>query len=686
MKFILTTVLVVLFLNLSFAQRAKINTEAVTPHGLTTLGLTTNSVSSGLNIVPNQTFVYFSAKNIANADPIVTATFTLQTRPAGSAATLTALNPTFSYFKPDVKGAYVVKLSITTVAGSHDTTATFYSASYVGTGKFDDVPAAFPNCMSCHAATPKFVQIFDEWKVSGHATRFKRGINGDPAYYSSSCFKCHTVGYDHNSVAANDGFDDRAATAGWTFFSPPGSTKWDSLKAKSAALTQFANIGCENCHGPGSEHAMGGDKAKINISLNPGVCGQCHDEPWRHNRYAQYENSLHSEALWSSSFAQGASSQNNTLGNCIRCHDAEGFVNFTKGMTTNTTGMVEGSHIAITCQTCHDPHSGHTRTTPVAADTLGNGFKYTVGGKGMLCMSCHKARRDVVSYVKTNVTSSHWGPHHSTQTDVYLGQNAAEYGTPFISGNHKNSVKDGCVDCHMATTTDTGTVTRDKVGQHSWSLHNEAANYDHVKGCQDCHGSNIKSFKDFTASDDFDGNGKIEDIMTEVKGMLTKLSIKLPPVGIDSISYSDIGARNDLNLRKAYWNYMLIAYEGSYGMHNAKFSIDVLRKTLASLTGVEFEDNNIPLKFDISQNYPNPFNPSTEIKFSVAKSENIKIVIYDAVGRVVKVMVNEMLSPGNYKLTWNGENTNGSKVVSGIYFYRFESSSFEATKKMVLLK
>ncbi len=690
MKIFSSAIILLLIFNLSFAQRAKINTEAVTPHGLTALGLTTNSVSSGLNIVPNETFVYFSAKNIGNADPIITATFTLQSKPTGSVAALTALNPMFSYFKADVKGAYIVKLTITTATGTHDTTATFYSASYVGTGKFDDVPAGFPNCMSCHGVTPKFTAIFDEWKVSGHATMFKEGITGlKGSYYGSNCFKCHTVGYNHDIAASNDGFDDRAVAAGWVFYSPPGPTKWDSLKAKSSALTQFATIGCENCHGPGSEHGMGGDKAKIQISLNSGTCGQCHDKPWRYNRYAQWENSLHSLAVWSSSFAQGAPSQNNNLNNCIRCHDGQGFVNFTKGKTTNTTGWTEARHTKLGCPTCHDPHSGHLRKAPTVADTLANGFKYTVGGKGMSCMNCHKARRNAKSFAVTSVSSAFWGPHYGVESDVLLGQNAAEFGIPFISGNHKNAVIDGCVQCHMVATVDTGNVNRDKVGQHSFRLLNEATGYEHVESCKDCHGANIKSFKDFIAAADFDGNGLIEDIQSEVKGLLKKLKQALPPVGIDSVDWRlvrDYKGADSLNMRRAYYNYKIMVDDNSFGMHNAKFSIDVLRKSVAILTGVEFEDNNIPTNFDISQNYPNPFNPSTEIRFSVAKTENVNVAIYDAVGRLIKVMVNEVLNPGNYKLTWNGENSNGSKVVSGIYFYRFESSSFEATKKMVLLK
>jgi flagellar hook assembly protein FlgD len=139
-------------------------------------------------------------------------------------------------------------------------------------------------------------------------------------------------------------------------------------------------------------------------------------------------------------------------------------------------------------------------------------------------------------------------------------------------------------------------------------------------------------------------------------------------------------------MRKAYYNYRLIYGDASYGMHNTKFTIDVLRKSWAVLTGVEIADNNIPSTFDLGQNYPNPFNPSTEIKFSVPKSERVKIAVYNSIGKLVKVLVDENLAPGSYKVTWNGEDNRGQKVSSGVYLYRMETPSFQATKKMVLLK
>jgi hypothetical protein len=82
-----------LLFNIAEAQRAKIVNEAVTPHSLTTLGLPTNSVSTGLDIVGNQTYVYLSAKNIGNADPIQTANLLRSSdKPSGSTASLTSLD------------------------------------------------------------------------------------------------------------------------------------------------------------------------------------------------------------------------------------------------------------------------------------------------------------------------------------------------------------------------------------------------------------------------------------------------------------------------------------------------------------------------------------------------------------------------------------------------------------------
>jgi hypothetical protein len=687
-RFILFTTL---FVNFTLAQTAMIKTEALTPHRLTTMGFTTNSVSSGLNNVPEQTYVYLSAWNIGNDEPISSATFTLISKPAASTADLEIINPTWVQFKPDVSGTYSIRLSITTTSGTYDTTTDIYASEFVGVGKFAGTSAAFPQCMSCHSSDPfNFTEIFDRWKVSGHANVFNQQLETS-THYGPSCMACHTTGYNHSLAASNNGFDDIAASLGWSYIAPGNDMKWDSLVTYYPDLVNHATIGCENCHGPGKEHAYGGHIEKISISLDAGNCAQCHDEPWRHNKYSEFENSLHSESVWERT--TGSNANTNNLNDCIRCHDGKGFANFTKGLTTNAISWTEADATRITCAACHDPHGNEyeysLRPVPEGSDTLGNGYQYSIGGTGRLCMNCHKARRDNVSYTQTNVNSSHWGPHSSVQSDVYLGQNAAEFdGVPFISGYHKLVFDNACVDCHMVATTDTGTVTRDRVGGHSWNLYDEENDYFHGTSCVPCHGQ-INSFDDFIASKDFDDDGTKESITQEIEGLETLLRIQLPPIGIDSIDYTQITTPE---LKKAYWNYQLIANDGSKGMHNARFAIDVLTKSIIAIGGtvdVEEDEYSSPTQYALIQNYPNPFNPSTKIRYNVPYDSEVKITIYNITGEVVSVLVNAFTKAGLHEVEFN---TYGSDLSSGIYFYNIEanavdrSNSFKETKKMILLK
>jgi hypothetical protein len=694
------TIFLLISCSLAFGQRARIVTESVTPHQLETLGLTTESVSAGLHVVPNETYVYLAPENIANTQPITAAVFEIISKPAGSNAVLEPSFDNWMQLRPDVKGEYRIKLTITTSGGTHDTTQSIFAANYVGVGNFEGQPAVYPNCMTCHQNTPKFQQIFERWNVSGHATAFKRKINDPTGHFGENCIKCHTTGYDHNIEANNNGFDDIAAALGWEWQGPPNPGKWDSLKTDFPGLVQFATIGCESCHGPGGEHAMGGNPGKIAVSLEAGVCGQCHDEPWRHNKYSEWENSLHSEAVWSNSFAQGAASQNNNLQNCIRCHGGDGFVNFTKGVTTNTTGMISANHAKISCATCHDPHgnSNHAsiRFTPEGSDTLGSGFKYGTdfGGTGNLCMNCHKTRRNAEIYTQTPPNNANWGPHYSNQADILLGENAANFGTPYLSSPHKFAIENTCVTCHMVATVDTGHVSRDRVGGHSMALYDAENDYYHTAACVSCHGQR-DSWDDFIARGDYDGNGVVESIPAEIHGLETALRIQLPPVGIDSVAWQDVQAANDINITKAYYNYRIMGYDKSQGMHNTMYAVDVLQQSIVAAGGtisnVITDDTVIPDEFTVSQNYPNPFNPNTTIRYTLPFESSIKISIYSITGELIKELVNDVRLAGTYEANFNAQSA-GKALASGVYFYTIEANSvtggkfFRESKKMILMK
>jgi len=97
-------------------------------------------------------------------------------------------------------------------------------------------------------------------------------------------------------------------------------------------------------------------------------------------------------------------------------------------------------------------------------------------------------------------------------------------------------------------------------------------------------------------------------------------------------------------------------------------------------TDVE-ESVEIPEIFSLSQNYPNPFNPTTVIKYSIPEVTNVKLKVFDMLGREIITLVNKEQNAGVYNVQFNAAN-----LSSGVYFYRFEAGSFTASKKLLLLK
>jgi hypothetical protein len=107
------------------------------------------------------------------------------------------------------------------------------------------------------------------------------------------------------------------------------------------------------------------------------------------------------------------------------------------------------------------------------------------------------------------------------------------------------------------------------------------------------------------------------------------------------------------------------------------------------ITPVSIGDSNhdIPLTYSLGNAYPNPFNPSTNIQFTVLKAEKVKLIVYDVLGRKVKVLFNDIAQAGVNKIIWHGKNDHDIKMSSGIYFYRLETESgFVDIKKMILVK
>ena len=99
------------------------------------------------------------------------------------------------------------------------------------------------------------------------------------------------------------------------------------------------------------------------------------------------------------------------------------------------------------------------------------------------------------------------------------------------------------------------------------------------------------------------------------------------------------------------------------------------------------DDNEIVSTEFLLSNSPNPFNPSTTISFSIPEESKIELTIYNTKGQKVKTLTEDHFEKGNYSIEWNGRDSNGNRVGSGIYFYKLNvNGKSEAVKKCLLLK
>ncbi|MFH2055624.1 MAG: T9SS type A sorting domain-containing protein [bacterium] len=95
----------------------------------------------------------------------------------------------------------------------------------------------------------------------------------------------------------------------------------------------------------------------------------------------------------------------------------------------------------------------------------------------------------------------------------------------------------------------------------------------------------------------------------------------------------------------------------------------------------ELDGYALPDQFSLAQNYPNPFNPSTQIRFALTSSAQVKLDVFDLLGRKVATLVDEILPVGTHQIDFDGTN-----LASGVYFYRLQTGDFEQTRKMLLIK
>jgi hypothetical protein len=433
--------------------------------------------------------------------------------------------------------------------------------------------------------------------------------------WDRSCARCHTTG--GQVVRTISGTD-----SSWTINLPT----IDTINAK---------VGCEGCHGPGSNHIAGPSSSNIfgptrmnqaGVSREQEVCGQCHFRgsstnmtygfPWKESVDSCYQvgtplaNYIDPNWIGNSNLTGGQVTWPDTVTK--------------RSYRQQWNEMQRSGHKHAQFLKCWDCHDQHALT----------GFEHQLKrdpDNNDLCLGCHMnfgtpGNPNVPAI--TAHTKHFYDPTNTNQT----------------GGSSR------CTKCHVATTgMQWNTVNYDNHSHTFWAI------------------PPIKTLQKLS-------------VTTPTLGMLNSCAVSChrnPATASGTGNVPNLGVGFDSTVT----NWRQPTDSALADTLNRWFS-----RQSWSLIGINPVSNEIPNKFILGQNYPNPFNPNTEINFAVPKSEFVTIRIYDIMGREVYTLVNERLNPGNYRVNWQSINSYGDDVASGVYFYKMNAGNYIESKKMILVR
>ena len=125
-----------------------------------------------------------------------------------------------------------------------------------------------------------------------------------------------------------------------------------------------------------------------------------------------------------------------------------------------------------------------------------------------------------------------------------------------------------------------------------------------------------------------------------------------------------------------------MAISSSYDVDSNTFTPIYRAITLTNSSSVGNEElAGLPEKFDLKPNYPNPFNPSTQIAFDLPESADVRLTVFDVLGRQVATLINQHMKAGTHTVSFDSQ-----RLASGVYIYLLEAGSFSMTRNMMLIK
>ncbi len=427
-------------------------------------------------------------------------------------------------------------------------------------------------CQHCHATT------VGEVLVTNHTNAFlDLGENQDNLY----CLQCHTTGFNCEVEFGAEEIDPALCE-------PPddGYSGYIGDDTAEGAERRMAleGVQCESCHG-----AMGpnfnahipevsfatNDDPDTGESLS--LCQGCHD-----TQIDEWKTSGHANAAGGDIVAFNAEYYANSA-TCQVCHTSEGYIQgndpaFPAGSITN------GEVSFVGCPTCHDPHVGEmgsgneSQLRNVNPVTL----SYTVPwepddeeaptiegyGAGQTCVQCHKARRNNDNVAnQIAVGYGHFGPHHSNQGDMFIGDGSYEIEGYTYEGDHAHEamIEDACVTCHMLFSEDAGGHV-----VHNFSPIDEATG--ELLGCVACHGT-------LTVTD-------LEALQQPVRDKLDEVAVLM---GYADWATLQLTLDDDNFLwaecqREAVYGAAFVSDSHDFGVHNPTYANSLLDNAIDYLT------------------------------------------------------------------------------------------------------
>jgi len=426
--------------------------------------------------------------------------------------------------------------------------------------------------------------------------------------YDKNCGSCHMTGWKvQKNVSGAD-------------------TSWVGSWANSNDTTNN-KVGCENCHGPGSDHIAGPTTQNIfgptkmnaaGLQRQQEVCGQCH--------FRGSSTGFTYEYPWKES-VDSAYTPGNVLSNYIA--PWQNYPNVLGGPGTWPDTLTARQHhqqwqdlsysahnTQMNCYRCHEPHKTTSNKHQLKLSSDSNS----------VCIQCHTNFGTVGNPNITAITA------HTKHSYDPLN-------------NSQTGGASRCVTCHMS-----------KVAITALAYDISSHNFKIVRP--------VKTLQKLGVS-------------SPTLGMLNSCAVSCHrnPSG-STANVPALGVGTDATLT-------------DWRQPTDSTLADTLNRWFNRqnwVIGINQISTEVPDRYILSQNYPNPFNPNTLITFSVPKSENVIVKVFDILGREIYTLVNERLTRGKYSVNWRSINYDGDYVASGVYFYRITAGDYIDTKKMILVR